>query len=174
MATKTFEVVIPGHKPGNTPDNVAVGKILDNVLKQNFMGKKVVVRCVGSQDHPSLSLDELTNIVVKTGTDKYDNARMGVGYEDFIKKGKHIDFYGEDVVINEKTKIMTEAIYEMHHSAIGDRGYGVHVDLVLVYDFGKLDMVMNLYEHHATSDGFVFKDPTNKQDALLGIIKVHE
>lgn len=67
---------------------------------------------------------------------------------------------------------MPQQIWEMHHSAIGDRGFGVHVDLVLVYDRTKLDMVMNLYKEHSKSDGYVFKDVLHKREALLGVIKV--
>jgi len=46
------------------------------------------------------------------------------------------------------------------------------VDLVLIYDAEKVDMVMNLYDFHPTSDGFVFKNQDDKQAALLGAIKV--
>lgn len=167
-----IEVAIPTHEPGKAPDHEAVGAKLDKLLKRHFMGKRVVIRCIGSQDHPKLSLDELTDIIMKTGTDKYDPARMGVGYKEFVRKGIKVDFYGEDVEITKDAQVMSQALWEMHHSAIGDRGYGVHVDLVLVYDYSQLDMVMNLYEHHPTSDGFVFKDPDNKRAALLGVIKI--
>lgn len=80
--------------------------------------------------------------------------------------------YGAEKNKTEDANIMPQALWEMHHSAIGDRGFGVHVDLVLVYDASKLDMVMNLYSFHPTSDGYVFKDQDNKADALLGLIKI--
>jgi hypothetical protein len=136
------------------------------------MGKNVVIRCIGSQDHPGISLDELTNIIVQTGTDKYDATRMGVGYKEFVNKGIQIDLYGVPVKVTKDTVVMGQAIWEMHHSAVGDRGFSVHVDLILIYDAEQLDMVMNLYDFHPTSDGIVFKDPANKKAALLGIIKV--
>ncbi len=172
MKPTILEATIPEHKRGKAPDHIAVGKKLDDLLKKHFMGKKVVIRCIGSQDHPSHSLDELTEIVIKTGTDKYDAARMGVGYEEFVRKKIQIDFYGEPAEITDRLDFMGQAIWEMHHSAIGDRGYGVHVDLVLIYDVKQLNMVMNLYDFHPTSDGYTFKDPTDKQKALLGVIKV--
>jgi hypothetical protein len=172
MSPLVFELTIPDYKPGKVPDHDVVGKKLDDLLKKHFMGKKVVIRCIGSQDHPGLSLDELTDIVIKTGTDKYDAGRMGVGYEEFVKKGVHVDFYGEPVGVSKNVTIMSQQIWEMHHSAIGDRGFGVHVDLVLIYHAEQLDMVMNLYDFHPTSDGFTFKDPDNKQAALLGVIKI--
>jgi len=167
-----INVSIPNYKPGQVPDHEAVGEKLDEVLRKHFLGKKVVIRCIGSQDHQNLSLDELTEIVIKTGTDKYDTGRMGVGYEEFVRKGIKVDFYGEPAEITIDAKLMGQAVWEMHHSAIGDRGYGVHVDLILIYDVEQLDMVMNLYDFHPTSDGFVFKDPKNKTQALIGIIRI--
>jgi hypothetical protein len=172
MKPVVLETTIPEHQPGNEPDHAEVGKKLDDLLKQHFMGREVVIRCIGSQDHPNLNLDELTDLVVKTGTDKYDANRMGVGYEEFVRKQIKVDFYGEITKITEDLNFMGQAIWEMHHSAIGDRGYGVHVDLVLIYDVEKLDMVMNLYDTHPTSDGFTFKDQANKSTALLGVIKI--
>ncbi len=163
---------IPNHNPAHKPDHKAIGKKLDNLLKQHFMGKDVVIRCIGSKDHPDLTLDELTDIIIKTGTDKYNSKRSGVNYEQFTSRGIHIDFYGEDIKITKNLNIMSQFIWEMHHSAIGDRGFSVHVDLVLIYDQAKLDMVMNLYDHHESSDGFVFKDPKNKKATLLGVIKI--
>lgn len=171
MRAPIFILTIPEYQAAE-PDYQAIGKTLDDELRKHFMGKKVVIRCIGSQDHPNFDLDELTDIVLKTGTDKYDPARMGVGYEEFVQRGIKVDFYGEDVTITKDAKIMGQALWEMHHSAIGDRGYGVHVDLVLVYDYDQLNMVMNLYDHHPTSDGFVFKDPGKKRDALLGLVKI--
>jgi len=172
MSPAVLEINIPNYKPGEAPEHKVVGRKLDELLKKYFLNKQVVVRCIGSQDHPGISLEELTEKVVTTGTDKYDPARMGVGYEDFVRKGIKVDFYGEPVKITQDTEVMSQQIWEMHHSAIGDRGFGVHVDLVLIYDGEQLDMVMNLYDFHPTSDGFVFKDPTNKRAALLGVIKV--
>ena len=172
MKPALIKISIPEHKLGKVPNHIAVGKKLDDLLKKHFMGKKVVIRCIGSQDHPGLSLDELTEIVIKTGTDKYDAARMGVGYEEFVRKKIQIDFYGEPTEITDDLDFMGQALWEMHHSAIGDRGYGVHVDLVLIYDVEQLNMVMNLYDFHPTSDGYTFKDETNKRAALLGMIKV--
>jgi hypothetical protein len=172
MKPALIEVTIPGYRPGVAPDHEAVGKKLDELLQQHFMGKELIVRSIGSQDHRGVSLDELTDIILKTGTDKYDKQRLGVGYEEFIRKGIQVDFYGEEVTVTDDIDFMSQQIWEMHHSAIGDRGYGVHVDLLLVYDAKQLDMVMNLYDFHPTSDGYVFKDQAHKAKALLGVIKI--
>lgn len=162
----------PDHKPGKAPDHMAIGAQLDSAIKEHFMDKNVVIRCIGSQDHPGLTLAKLTDLVVATGTDKYDPTRAGVGYKAFTEKGVHVDFYGEPVRITKSTAVMAQQIWEMHHSALGDRGFGVHVDLVLIYDAAQVAMVKHLYDSHPTSDGFVFKNPANKQAALLGVITI--
>lgn len=161
--------------PNNSspPDYQKIGTILDDIIKKHFLGKKVVVRCIGSQDHPNKNVDELADLIIQLGTDRYDDTHKGVGYTDFLKKGIKIDFYGQLIEeANEDMSIMSEMIYEMYHSAIDDRGYGVYVDLVLIYNAEQLNIVTNLYESQAVSDGFVFKDPEHKQLALMGIIKI--
>jgi hypothetical protein len=172
MQPLILTATVPGYKRGQVPDDAVVGKKLDSLLQKHFLNRDVVVRCIGSQDHPSLSLDELTDIVVKTGTDKYDATRMGVGYEEFAQEGIQVDFYGEETIITKDMPVMPQQIWEMHHSAIGDRGFAVHVDLVLIYNRDHLNMVMELYNHHPLSDGYTFKHPSHKREALLGVIKV--
>jgi hypothetical protein len=169
-----IEIKIPKHKPGKAPDHSAVGKQLDEVIKENFIGKTVVIRCIGSQDHPGISLTHLTDIILRSGTDKYDHKRVGIGYQEFVDKDIKIDFYGEPFEVIKDGTFMGKAIWEMHHSAIGDRGYGVHVNLVLIYDARQVDMVMNLYDFQPTSDGYKFRYPTDKQSALLGLIKIND
>src|ERR1700761_5094305 len=97
MKPALIEITITDYKPAKAPDHKKVGKKLDDLLKQHFMGKDLIIRCIGSQDHRGLSLDELTDTILKTGTDKYDKQRMGVGYEEFVRKGIQVDFYGEEV-----------------------------------------------------------------------------
>lgn len=173
MKPLQINISTPGHSPNTPPDHERIGSILDNVIKEHFMGKKVVVRYIGSQDHPGMDLDELVKVIVDTGSDKYDKTRIGVGYDDFRQKGVKIDFYGELIDgVTENTSIMSQMIYEMYHSAIGDRGYGVHVDIVLIYDAEQLDMITDLYESQVSSDGFVFKNPELKRAALIGVVKI--
>ena len=48
------------------------------------------------------------------------------------------------------------------------------IDIVIVYDLAKLRRVVHRYEGRTDikRDGFVFREPDKKTDALLGIIKV--
>lgn len=175
MKPAQINISFPMQNISTPPDHERIGAILDDIIKKHFTGKRVIIRCIGSQDHPDKNVDELAELIVQLGTDKYDDSRKGVGYANFLKKGVRIDFYGQLIEeVNDDMSIMCEMIYEMYHSAIGDRGYGVYVDLVLIYDAEQLNMVTNLYESQILSDGFVFKDSEHKQLALMGIIKIAE
>ena len=47
-------------------------------MERSFPDGKYILRAIGSDDHSGLSIDELAEIVLKTGTDKYDPNRKGV------------------------------------------------------------------------------------------------
>ncbi len=141
---------------------------------ENFTGQSVVLRCVGLQDHPGKTLDELVEIVIKDGTDKYDENRQGVGYEimpDGTDLGNTI--YGQAVDIDKDTAIMAEEmVYDFYYSTQGDRGQTIRIDLITIYDRNQLVAIEGLYEGTDETDGFSFKNPDDKAAAVLGIIKI--
>jgi len=58
---------------------------------------------------------------------------------------------------------------------IKDRGSPVRIDIVIVYDRNKIKTVPHRYkgrEKELKKDGFVFKHPDRKTDAVLGVIKI--
>lgn len=174
MTPPVLTISLPEYKTNEKPDVLKIGSKLDNLFEKNFHGKSVVIRCISTQDHPGKILDELADIVLKTGTDKYDATRKGIGYHVGSDQGKHIDFFGTPIDITDHTDIFTlELLNDFYHGAQGDRGYHLRIDLVMIYDPTKLMLVEHLYgDDVEESDGFVFKDPEHKSDALLGIIKV--
>ncbi|TAH32892.1 hypothetical protein EYC59_05710 [Candidatus Saccharibacteria bacterium] len=89
--TEVFEVGVPEYTVDAEPDFMAVGKKVDDVLRQHFMGQTVVVRGVSSSAHPNLSVDELIETIQRLGTDRYDPERAGDRYENVA--GKHIDIF---------------------------------------------------------------------------------
>ncbi len=171
---KILEIALPEYKANVKPDYLTVGPKLDKLLEQHFMGQDTVLRCIGSQDHSGKTLDELVSIIIKTGTDKYDPSRTGQGYGVGTDKGKHIDFFGTPVKVHVGTDIFTlELLDDFYHGSLGDRGYAIRIDIVIVYDANKLTKVEHLYgEDVEESDGFVFKDPEHKPYAILGILKI--
>jgi len=174
MTPLILTISLPEYKPNEKPDVLKTGPKLDSLLEKNFHGKSVVVRCISAQDHPGKTLDELADIVLKTGTDKYDATRKGIGYHVGSEQGKHIDFFGTPAEIIDHIDIFTsELLNDFYYGAQSDRGYHLRIDLVMIYDPAKLTVVERLYgEDVEESDGFVFKYPDHKTDALLAIIKV--
>lgn len=171
---KIVEVDLPEYKANVKPDYLAVGPKLDEVLEKHFMGQDIVLRCMGSQDHPGKTLDELADIIMRTGTDKYDPAREGQGYSVGTVQGKHIDFFGTPVKVHAGTDIFTlELLDDFYNGSLGDRGYAIRIDIVIIYDANQLKKVEHLYgEDVEESDGFVFREPDHKPNAVLGVLKI--
>jgi uncharacterized protein (DUF952 family) len=173
-SAKILEIALPEYKANVKPDYLAIGPKLDKLLERHFMGQDIVLRCIGSQDHPGKTVDELTDIILKTGTDKYDPARKGQGYGVGTDQGKHIDFFGTLVKVHAGTDIFTRELLEDFYSgSLGDRGYAIRIDVVIIYDANKLTKVEHLYgDDVEESDGFVFRDPAHKPEAVLSILKI--
>ncbi|MGB4768799.1 MAG: hypothetical protein WBP22_06130 [Candidatus Saccharimonas sp.] len=166
------EVAIPFYTVDSEPDDQAIGKIIDEKLKNQFPGKKVVVRAVASSEHPGKTVDELVEIIVQTGTDRYDPDRTGDRYENI--EGKHIDLFGFLADAGLDDGVFSKAVWGFYHSSKAIHGYPMRIDIVSIYDASKMDQIIHRYEgrEDVKDDGFAFKDQANKQGALLGIIKI--
>jgi hypothetical protein len=53
-------------------------------------------------------------------------------------------------------------------------GYPVRIDIAIVYDTDQLEQIPHRYEgrNDIKDDGFAFKNPEDKADAVLGVIKI--
>ena len=149
-----------------------IGDKIDKVLKKHFLGKQVAIRCLGSSEHPKKTVDEMIKIIKKTGTDRYDPKRKGDRYENI--ENKQIDFFALDFKINKNSKIMEQFVEPFYYWPLIDRGKPVRIDIVIIYDPKKVNEVVHHYKgrKEAKSDGYVFKEPKNKKDSILGIIKI--
>ena len=163
---------LPEYKVDTEPDHKSIGKKIDDELKKCFMGHSILVRGIGSQEHPDKTVDELIQIIVRTGTDRYDPQRAGDRYEN--TEGKHIDLFAFPAHVQPDLAVGDQVIYGFYHSAIGIHGRPTRIDILTIYDADQLEVVEHQYEGRddVKRDGFVFKDPKNKQQAVLGIIKL--
>lgn len=169
---KLLEIDLPQYDIHQEPNADEIGRLVDDIIKKNFFGKSVVVRGIASSEHAGRSIDELINIISSTGTDKYDPNRKGDRYENI--DNKHIDLFGVPSTITENSEIFKVIAWGFYHSSIAVHGYPVRIDIVTVYDAEQLDQVFHQYEGRddIKSDGFAFKDPAHKAQAMLGIIVI--
>ncbi len=85
MKTKVIEVRLPEYHLKKKPDYVKLGKEVDEVIEKSFPDGKYILRALGSDDHPNLSLNELAEIILKTETDRYDSNRKGLCHDEFCR-----------------------------------------------------------------------------------------
>ncbi len=175
---KIIEVSIPEYSIDSQPDYLAIGEKIDKVVSENFEGK-FLVRALSIADHPQYTLDDLVGIILKTGTDKYDPDRKGVAYEEFepyrpdIQAGEVIIENG--VIIGES---FSEDIRRFYENTLFDRGYRLRIDLFVFFDPNQMIKAQKLDESKLSAEPHLeeylwrFKNPDNKPEALMGIVKI--
>jgi hypothetical protein len=171
--TPWYEIKIPRAYEENKPNFSKIGQKIDNCLKKHFMNKKIAVRLLDSMEHKGKSIDDMVNIIKKLGHDKYNPKRTGDRYKNIDKK--HIDFFALDFKVKLKGEFTKHAIESFYYWPIADRNKPIRIDIAIIYDLSQLKIVEHQYkgrEGEIKKDGFVFKYPNKKVDAILGIIKI--
>lgn len=172
MDIKVLTVAVPEYRVDREPDHRAVGKVVDAEIKGHFMGRTVVARGIGSQEHPGKTVDDLVEIIERHGTDRYDPDRKGDRYDNI--QGKHIDLFAFRRKVTPRMRLFEHIVWGFYHSAIMLDRRPCRIDILTLYDATKLTAVLHQYEGRTDKkrDGYAFKDPERKRDALLGIVKV--
>lgn len=171
-------ISIPEYSLDNQPDYKEIGTKIDKVFAENFEGR-FLVRELSMTDHSQYGLDELVDIILKTGTDKYDPSRKGVAHEEF--EPYKPDLQAGEVVVKDGKIIgesFSEDIRRFYENTLIDRGYRLRIDLIVIYDpeqivqAEKLDHTKPGTEPHLEQYLWRFKDSENKLGAVVGVIKV--
>jgi hypothetical protein len=165
-------VDLPQYRVDTEPDHEALGEIVDAEIKRRFMGRAVLVRGIGSQDHPDMTVDQLVEIIKSHGTDRYDPARKGQGYENV--ENKHIDLFAFSRTVTSSMSVFRHVVWGFYHSAIEVSGSPCRIEILMIYNATKFETVLHRYEGRTDikQDGFAFKNPERKPEALLGIFKI--
>lgn len=193
---KLYRISIPEYNLEEGQDFGAVGKKLDNIIKEHYPDQWVAVRGISLKDHPDKSADWLVQTIQEYGTDRYDPERKGVHND--LDKEFGIDLhavpmmYDEDMICphysGERCKsgsAIGELLNDCHGGAIVDRGYPLRIDMLLLYDLKKLQPAQLIWTEEGPTHTkesispketctFRFKDRNNKKDALLGIIRIDQ
>ena len=103
----------------------------------------------------------------------YDPNRKGDRYENLDKLP--IDFFALDFEVKQEEAYFEHFLEPFYFWPITDRGKPIRIDIAIVYDLSKLKVVEHRYvgrENELKKDGFIFREPEHKTDAVLGIIKI--
>lgn len=175
---KIVSVAIPEYTIEVQPDYEAIGSRIDEAIAENFEGT-FLLRALSITDHPQYTLDQLTDIILKTGTDKYDPNRKGVDHEVF--EPYRPDLQAGRITI-EHGKIVGESfgadIKRFYENTLLDRGYRLRIDLLVLYDpaqmirADKVDDSKPSIQPHLEEYLWRFKDPDHKREALVGMVKI--
>src|SRR3989344_1697365 len=121
-----WKVSVPGYITKRSVDYREIGNRLDKIIQQMFLGKRILIRCVGSKDHVGLDIDGLVETIRKIGTDRYDPERKMI-FHDFYSK-HNPDLFASPFMVTETTPSMRELIGEFYEKTTGDRKVGVRED----------------------------------------------
>ena len=175
---KVVTISIPEYTIETQPDYQAIGAKIDKAMANNFEGK-FLVRELSMIDHPQYTLDEFADIILKTGTDKYDPNRKGVAHEEF--EPYKPDLQAGEVMVQDGKIVgesFSEDIKRFYENVLLDRGYRLRIDLIVIYNpehlvqAEKLDHTKPGTEPHLEQYLWRFKNQKNKPKAVVGIIKI--
>jgi len=172
MSVPIYTINLPQYQVDTEPDDEAIGAIIDTEIRKHFLGKSILIRGIASSEHPDKTLDQLVEIITTTGTDRYDPDRAGDRYENI--EGRHIDLFAFPHRVTKASKMFKDVVWGFYHSSIGVHGRPMRIDILTIYDASQMEVVEHRYEGRddIKQDGFIFKNPGHKADALLGMIKI--
>lgn len=178
MEPKIVTISIPEYKIDSQLDYQKVGAQIDSALQDNFEGT-FLLRALSAADHPNLTLDQFADIIIQTGTDKYDPNRKGVAHEEFDPYKP--DLQAGEVIIKEGKLVgesFSEDVRRFYENTLLDRGYRLRIDLIVLYDptqmvkAEKVDMDKPNVDEHLEQYLWRFKNPDQRPGAVKGIIKI--
>ena len=185
MAVKVIEISLPEYHIKEKPAYLKLGQKVDKVIEENFPDGKYILRAISLDEHKDISLDQLAEIVIKTGTDKYDQKRKGVEHDKFLAydydtQAGTITIKNGKLVIPKTYKYTSEfadIVWHFYEHAPYDRGYPVRIDMLIVYDAKMLTKAIKVKEKpevrkELTDYLYKFNNPEEKKEALIGVIKI--
>jgi len=160
----------PDYVVGENLDLEKVSKCVAKVLQKNFQGKKIILRGIQSKKHATPK-EQLIQKILDNGTDRND-----LECADEAKvNDKPIDLFGYSCEIGTSLPNVLPLLEGFHKWKPKALERPQHqVDLWLVYEASQLKNVEythGLYGVKA-NDGYIFKEPQSKSEALLGIVVI--
>ena len=166
-------VPLPQYSVADEPDHAVNGRLVDDAIREHLTRRVIVSRGLSADDHPGYTVDDLIDITLTIGTDRYDPNRTGDRYANI--GGKHIDLFGFRRTVTPRMKLFANLSWGFYHGSIEVHGHPTRLDIVTMYDARQLQAVLHQYEGRPDPkrDGFRFADPHHAADAALGIVKLN-
>lgn len=172
MPVPVLKISLPNYKPDKKPDYKNIGEKLDKFIKEHFYGKEIILRCISVADHDEKSIEEVINLIQKTGTDKYDPSKKSFWHNWDVYKDKGFDIFASKVKVDENFHFGEETFELFYEGAVADRGYSVKLDIIMVYDPEHMEMIPVHFSETDIEETWKFKFSEKKPEALLGIIEI--
>jgi hypothetical protein len=192
MPVTVATIALPTYTVTEPPDVEAVGAALDEVICRHFgldQERDVAIRSVSLIDHPTHTHDSLAEVILTTGTDRYDPERKGslhrtydpYGVELHVAPGKVSattlrSHMCDGVTFSGTTQsVMAEAVSDFYVSPPVDRGgVPLRIDLITIYDLAQLEGIPIPFhgDEKPPLSACRFKHPDRRAEAVLGLIKV--
>lgn len=175
---KVVEISLPEYTIDKQPDYAVIGSKIDKVVEENFEGV-FLERVLSITDHPQYTLDQLADIIIKTGTDRYDPCRKGVCHEEFEPYNADLQAGSIEIRNGKLTEPFGAGLIKLfYENVLLDRGYRLRIDLILLFDPEQMIQAEKV-DHSKPSVRLEleqclwrFKDSDHKQKALVGVIKI--
>jgi hypothetical protein len=167
-----YTLVLPDYSLEKKPDYKDLGHKIDKFIEQKFFNQEIAIRGISLADHPHIHLEELTQTIIKLGTDKYDPDRKSFWHEWEVYKNKSIEMFASKCKIGQNFHFSAEMLEDFFEGAKLDRGYGIKLDLLIIYDPTKLNFIPIQHDDGVEECAWKFKYPDKKPEALLGIIQL--
>ena len=183
---KIIEIKVPEYNIKDKIDYLKIGKKVDKKIESNFGDGKYILRAIGLDDHPNMSLNKLVLTILKLGTDKYNQNRKEICHKEFSMYDHDIQA-GEFKIKNHKIiidnsyeypSLFGDAVKKFYENVLLDRGYRVRIDVLIIYNAKKLKRAKKINPNAESArpelEGclYKFKNPKDKKDALVGIVKI--
>jgi len=189
---KIIQLSLPEYHVQDESDFNAIGFQVEEKIGEEFPNKWLAMRGISLADHPGKSADELEQLILEYGTDRYDPDRKGVHHEMDEKFG--IELHAVAIKYEEsfycphyrsKSREGLSALggffEDFYHGARLDRGYSLRIDFLLIYDLNKLEVAPMKWTEHGPrftrlhieafeASCFRFKETSRKQEALIGLL----
>lgn len=194
MPVTVATISLPMYTVSEPPDIEAIGPLIDAAVCANFgqaEERVVAMRGISLIDHPGHTHDSLAEVIIETGTDRYDPERVGPTDAGYAPYGVELHVGYRAVSATSLRSLRTDPsptflgtvsqspfakdISDFYVGPPVDRGgVPLRIDLITVYDPAHLEGIQIPFhgDEKPPYSACRFKYPDRRQDALLGLIKV--